>query len=75
MTDTANLALDLMMIFFALLALGGVVALCGLPAILRSFDVDLAKLDSHLGFTNPFPALKVSSLLTGWPDFTPAGHS
>ena len=48
MTDTANLALDLMMIFFALLALGGVVALCGLPAILRSFDVDLAKLDSHL---------------------------
>jgi len=48
MTDTANLALDLMMIFFALLALGGVVTLCGLPAILRSFDADLAKLDSHL---------------------------
>jgi len=48
MTDTANLALNLMMIFFALLALTTVVTLCGLPAILRSFDADLAKLDSHL---------------------------
>jgi hypothetical protein len=48
MTDTANLALNLMMIFFALLALATVVTLCGLPAILRSFDADLAKLDSHL---------------------------
>lgn len=48
MTDTANLAFILMTLFFVLLALATVVALCGLPAILRSFDADLAKLDSHL---------------------------
>lgn len=43
MTDTANLALALMMIFFAVLALVTVATLCGLPAMLRAFDAYIAK--------------------------------
>lgn len=46
MTGIANFAFDLMVLFFAFLALVSVVILCGLPTIFRAFDAYLAKLNS-----------------------------
>lgn len=40
MTDVA---FYLMMGFYALLTLASIVTICGLPALLRSFDAELAK--------------------------------
>jgi len=43
MTDMTDVAFYLMMGFYVLLTLAAIVTICGLPAILRSFDAELAK--------------------------------